>query len=219
MNGQKFATLFITFLLFLFSLPAVSIYAQTNQINNTSDNHTAREEQEGREIWQKLQAKQVTCDKLSGDNFQALGEHYMGQITGTSHEAMNTMMIQMMGEEGEKQMPVVMGKRLSGCDPDAQVPQSGWGFMPMMWMMGGGGNPMMGYGSWGNMMGWGFGIFGWLFMIVFWVLLILGAVALIRYLARSGSGKEDKTPLEILKERYARGEIDKKEFEEKKKDL
>ena len=79
---------------------------------------------------------------------------------------------------------------------------------------------MMGYGDWGNMMGWGFGILGWLFMIIFWILIILGVVALIRYLGGSGkSSDKEKTPLEILKERYARGEIGKKEFEEMKKDL
>ncbi len=79
---------------------------------------------------------------------------------------------------------------------------------------------MMGTGF-GNMMGgWGsFGILGWLSMLIFWVLLILGVVALIRYLTRSGQSSEDKTPLDILKERYAKGEINKKEFEEKKKDL
>ena len=85
----------------------------------------------------------------------------------------------------------------------------------------GGGNPMMGYG-WNNMMGgWGgFGILGWASMLLFWFFIILGVIVLIRCLG--GLGKttgNDKTPLEILKERYAKGEIDKKEFEEKKKDL
>ena len=90
-----------------------------------------------------------------------------------------------------------------------------------MWMVGGGGNTMMG-SDWSNMMGgWGgFGFLGWFFMLIFWLLIILGVVALIRYLGSSGkSSDKEKTPLEILKDRYARGEIDKKGFEEIKKDL
>ena len=82
--------------------------------------------------------------------------------------------------------------------------------MPMMWMMGGGGNPMMG----------GFGLLGWIPMLIFWALLILGVVALFRYLGGSGrSGDKGRSPLDILKERYAKGEIDKKEFEQMKKDI
>jgi len=67
------------------------------------------------------------------------------------------------------------------------------------------------YGFWGM---------GWLFMIVFWILVIAGIVALVKALSNTGqSGNTERKPLTILEERYARGEIDKKEFEEKKKDL
>lgn len=188
----------------------------------SSDGHTTREEQEGKEIWEKLQAKQLECQNLTDDNYGSLGEYFMGQMIGSSHEAMNTMMERMMGKEEEEQMHVVMGKRLSGCVSDAQIPQGGVGFMPMMWMMGGGGNPMMGNGGWNNMMGgWnGLGLLGWIPMLLFWIILILGVVALFRYLGGSGkTTRNDKTPLDILKERYARGDIDKKEFEDMKKEL
>jgi putative membrane protein len=79
---------------------------------------------------------------------------------------------------------------------------------------------MMGY-DWGNSnAGWnGFGMFGGLSMLLFWALLVLGVIALVRSLSKSESSKDDKIPLDILKERYARGEIDKKEFDEKKKDI
>src|SRR3990172_10731838 len=209
---KKIITSLLPFLVFIVLL-VVPTLAQ--------DNHTAREENEGKVVWNKLQAKQISCDELSDGDFGVLGEYYMGQMVGDSHEAMNTMMERMMGKEGEEQMHIIMGKRLSGCDTSAQVPQSGSGFMPMMWMMGSAGSPqaeggvypMMGYG-WN-----GFNTFGWVFMIFFWLLLVLGVIALISYLSKSGPSKEGQTPLDILKARYARGEINQKEFEEMKKDL
>ncbi len=82
------------------------------------------------------------------------------------------------------------------------------------------------YGGWG-MMGPGMmGGFGWgwfmpIFMIIFWGLVIWGIVALVRGLSQPGGSDSSKadSALEVLKKRYARGEINKEEYEEKKKDL
>ncbi|MEJ2656165.1 MAG: SHOCT domain-containing protein [Desulfobacterales bacterium] len=85
-----------------------------------------------------------------------------------------------------------------------------------------------GYGGWGRgsgmMGGYGMGWFGDIFMIVFWILILVGLIFLIRWLIQSTgrdkrNGSGSNRSLEILKERYARGEIDKEEFESKKKDL
>ena len=76
----------------------------------------------------------------------------------------------------------------------------------------------------GNMDGlgwWGPG-FGWVFMLLFWLLIILGAAALIKWLVSQSRGTDqprEKTPLEILRARYARGEIGKEEYELKRRDL
>ena len=67
--------------------------------------------------------------------------------------------------------------------------------------------------------GWGMG-FGWIFMILFWALVILGVIYLVRLLAGgSKSSKSDESAIDILKKRYAKGEISKEEFEARKKDI
>jgi len=81
---------------------------------------------------------------------------------------------------------------------------------------------MYGYGLNG---GWyGHTLFGGFFMILVWVAVIFFVVWLVREM--SGSNKKQdgrehhaKTALDILNERYAKGEIDRKEFEEKGKDI
>ena len=187
--------------------------------------HTLREEKEGKELWGKLQAKEITCANLNNEQYGVLGEYFMGQMAGDSHAAMNAMMIQAHGEDGEEQIHIVMGKRLSGCDTSASFPVGSGSWMPMMNMMWGGwSSPFGSNNSTNNMMNFGFGPFGgfgWIFMILWWVLIIAGIVALIKWLTSQSHGnhREEKSSLEILKERYAKSEIDKKEFEDKKKDL
>lgn len=79
--------------------------------------------------------------------------------------------------------------------------------------------PMM-----GGYYGWDASWIGAILMIVFWVLIIIVIISLIRYLRgdhhyRRHYRESEKTPLEILKERYAKGEITKDDFERMKKDL
>lgn len=69
-------------------------------------------------------------------------------------------------------------------------------------------------------------IFGPLFMILLLAVLVAVAVLLVRWLAGPWRGtlpphdsQPGRTPLDILKERYARGEIDKEEFEERRRAL
>ncbi len=61
--------------------------------------------------------------------------------------------------------------------------------------------------------------FGMLFMAVFWVALIVGGVLLVKWFMGQGGASREDSALEILKKRYARGEINKQEFEERKRDL
>jgi putative membrane protein len=65
---------------------------------------------------------------------------------------------------------------------------------------------------------WGIGMM--VLMLLFWAVVIIGLVAAIRWLARQGrEPRRDDAALDILRQRYARGEIDRDEYETKKRDL
>jgi len=63
----------------------------------------------------------------------------------------------------------------------------------------------------------GFGGFMW----VFWILIVVAVVWLAAVATRRDrdSGRREKSALEILEERYARGEIDRDEYLQKRDDL
>ena len=76
-----------------------------------------------------------------------------------------------------------------------------WGTHPMWWM-------------WGA---WGIGMM--LLMLLFWGAVIVGLVLGIRWLVRQGREQRSDSALEILRQRYARGELTRDDFEKMKKEI
>ena len=75
---------------------------------------------------------------------------------------------------------------------------------------------MNGMGSYG--LGYGYMGLG----LIFWVLIIIGVILLIKWLVEQGKttgGEQQMTAMDILKARYAKGDITTEEFEEMKKRL
>jgi putative membrane protein len=77
----------------------------------------------------------------------------------------------------------------------------GWGMHPM-------------WGLWGA---WGLGML--FVMLTFWVVVIAALVLAVRWLVGQGREPRRDQALEMLRERYAKGEIGKDEFDAKKRDL
>jgi putative membrane protein len=78
------------------------------------------------------------------------------------------------------------------------------------------------WGGYGMGWGYGWGVPGIIHMLLWWILIIVAIVALIRWVTHTSANREpprENRALEVLKERYARGEIGKEEFEQKKRDL
>lgn len=71
-------------------------------------------------------------------------------------------------------------------------------------------------------MGWGGMWFGWIFWLAILAIIIWIGVTVTRNLQKSGSTQDPtqtESPLDILKKRYAKGEISREEFEQMKKDI
>lgn len=74
---------------------------------------------------------------------------------------------------------------------------------------------MYGY-SYGN----DYSVWNFVFMVFMMVLVVAGIVAIVRRLGQNSTGSHhEETALELLQKRYAKGDIDKKEFAEIRKDL
>lgn len=192
---------------------------------------TPQEEQQGSRILQELESGQLKCNDASAADFELVGEYAMGRMFGSSaqHEAMNQMMNQMMGNEGEEATHEAMGRRFSGCG-GGRLPQDFgqmMGAVNAMGMMGGG---MMGdvqgdrsYD--GSMMGGGYGYSSSnendedfdgpsAGAMIGMMAVLIGAVVLaLLLLSRWRPGG----PLETLKRRYATGELSAEEYQERKR--
>lgn len=140
-----------------------------NSSYSTDSSQTSAEEAQGLSLWNQLQTKQITCSQLTDDDFDKLGDYFMGAMMGSSHEYMDQIMTNQIGADNERLIHIAMGKRLSGCDTSAAYPNSGYGYIPMMQMMGGWYNG--GY----NMMN--FGLSGWIFTLASTIWLVVGILA------------------------------------------
>ena len=144
-------------------------YAPTATAPTSADaSATAQDEAAGKAIWERLQAKQASCADLKDDDFDKLGDYFMGLMMGSAHAVMNAQMQSRLGEAGERQMHVVMGKRLSGCDTNAAYPQ-GYGLSSMMGGYGGYPATDVGY---------------WITNGLVWILLALGIFALAKLILK-----------------------------------
>jgi len=161
---------------------------------------------------ESLIKSRIACDDMTNDQLESIGDYYMEQMhPGESHELMDNM----MGGEGSeslKQVHINMAKRLY-CNENVYI---GYGMMSSGSMI----NMMMGRGMMGNYpANYDYSNYG--YWNIFWILLSAAVIFLIVWIIYIFGIKNtaSETPLYILRKRFAKGEITKKEFENMKNEL
>lgn len=185
-------------------------------------------EQQGEQLLQRAQSGDLKCQGLSRAQSESIGEYVMGRMLGSParHEAMDRRIRATSGASGEAQAHIFMGQRFTGCETGG-APAA---FGSMMGMMGnysgadgsgmgnsrdsgnGFGPGMMGdSGSRAGGDGWSGGATALVILLG-----VLAAGLAILTLVRSRRGSPPKTPGEILSDRYARGDIDTADYEQRR---
>lgn len=147
----------------------------TPSVNPTDIQNQQQDEANGKKVFEQFQNNQITCQKLTNDNFEKIGEYAMSQTFGNNtaaHVAMNQRMQQMRGVTGEEQMHIQIGKSVTGCISSSTNSQN---IVP-----GGGGFHMMGWNGYGMMNGnYGFngGFSGlWIIAIIIHLIIVVDLI-------------------------------------------
>jgi putative membrane protein len=170
------------------------------------------------------QVKSAMSQVTTPTEYQQVGEQWMDRRMGTAAaDAMEARMAAAMGDEYVRQMQETMGRIIVDGRDTA-------GFsMPMFG--GKGASPMMGFG-WGYGMWWGWMVIGGavLLGLLVWAIILLvrrrehepmSPMPMCMPMGSMGQphGYAGDRAQQILKERYAKGEINKEQFEQMKRDL
>lgn len=160
----------------------------------------------------QLVKSKISCSSLSDSQLESIGEYYMELMhPGQLHEIMD----QRMGGEGSESLRQahINIAQMMYCGNSQAMPIN---MMNIMMNRGGFQNMMGYYGlGYGMMSYWQYG--GWMMLI--WIIIIIFIIYILFKYFKDGNLNFNSDPLEILKRRYAKGEITKKQFDQMKKEL
>ena len=209
----------LVFIIIIIILNLISIYSEEMNIRSIDNILSDIRGEQG-----VKGADKINPDKVNSQLLEKLGDAVMEEMTGNHdrHEQMD----QMMGGEGSANL-TVMYQRIGYNYHAGNIN----GYQDMMKYIGTmnqfpakttdnykGGFTMMwngGYGMMGN-----FGWIGYIIGIIILIIIGLAVVYAIKLFLKNNDIKQDsESPIDILKKRYARGEISKKDYEQMKKDI
>ncbi len=206
----------VLFVLFLIIMMTGLVYSQDKSKSIDTVLSEIRQEQ-GLTNGQKINA-----DKVSPQKLEELGDAVMEVMIGNSER--HELMDKMMGGEGSASLTAFhqrIGYNYLAGYPLGMMGMMGYPFIENNLNYGGYGM-MNGYGYGPGMMGWAGWGWGGMFMGLLFLIIVILVIFFAVRAAKGGNligHSTSETPLEILKKRYAKGEITGEEFEKIKKDL